>query len=71
MENFKRRGRVKKIRIPSESEYYKKNEEWNPDDQHYMKESTREHMWALKRNPIDYHLVKKIYEEINANNGYR
>ena len=71
MENFKRRGRKRKIRIPSESEYYASFEEWNPDRQSYMKESTRQHMWDLKNNPVDYHLVKKIYEEINANNGYR
>lgn len=71
MENFKRRGRKRKIRIPSESEYYASFEEWDPDRQNYLKESTRQHMWALKKNPIDYHLVKKIYEEINANNGYR
>lgn len=71
MKNFKRRGRVKKIRIPSESEYYKSFEEWDPDRYFYDKECTREHMWSLKRNPIDYHLVKKIYEEINENNGYR
>jgi hypothetical protein len=68
---YKRRGRKRKIRIPSESEYYKGFEEWNPDRHSYTKESEREQMWSLKRNPPDYHLVKKIYEEINANNGYR
>jgi hypothetical protein len=71
MENFKRRGRNKKIRIPSESEYYACFEKWNPDRQNYLKESTRQHMWDLKNNPPDYQLIKKIYEEINSNNGYR
>jgi hypothetical protein len=71
MENFKRRGRKKKIRIPSESEYYACFEKWDPDARWDLNESTRKQMWALKNNPIDYHEVKKIYEEINANNGYR
>jgi hypothetical protein len=70
MEN-NRRGRKKKILIPSEKEYYASFEEWDPGKFHYTKEATRKHMLALKNNPIDYHEVKKIYEEINANNGYR
>jgi hypothetical protein len=78
MNNFKKtlsmvnvkRKRKAKIRIPSESEYYAGFEKMNPDKPIYSQKA-RDSFRALKQNPPSYELVKKIYEEINANRGYR
>lgn len=69
MEGVKRR-RKRKIRIPSESEYYAAFKKWDPEKPG-LSENHRSCMRAIKEHPPAYELIKKIYDEINANNGYR
>jgi len=65
-----KRKKKRKIRIPSESEYYDAFKKWNPE-RPGLSEKARIGMRRIKNNPPDYQLIKKIYDEINANNGYR
>lgn len=67
---LKRRGRRKKIHIPSEREYYAAFETWYPEKPE-LSEKARESMRFMKKNPPPYELIKKIYDRINASNGYR
>jgi hypothetical protein len=69
MGNVKRKRKAK-IRMPSEAEYYAAFEKWDPDYLLYS-EKARRSAKALKENPPPYELIKKTYDKINANRGYR
>jgi hypothetical protein len=60
----------KKIRIPSEKEYYAGYEKINMDGP-FVNEKDRHAARILKEHPPAYELMKKVWEEINAKNGYR
>ena len=62
--------RPKKRRLPSKREYYAGFAAMDPDRPGYsekMRKSTR----ALKEHPPAYEMIKKIYDDINRENGYR